>query len=126
LSEVGIITSARLLAPRNMISLRHRNGDAIDIPIRAVLRTNNADVITASLRNGDAAGPVQLLLVSRELAEGQLIRILPDYEVKPTEAFFAYPSIRFMRPVVRAFTDFAIPALRAVEGIVSGREQVPR
>lgn len=126
LSKAAIVVSARLLATRDMIQLRHRNGEAFNVPIRAVLRTNNADVITASLCNGDAAGPVQQLLVNRELAEERLVRILPDYEVKPTEAFFAYPSIRFMRPAVRAFTDFAIPALRAVDGIVSGRGDATR
>lgn len=41
------------------------------------------------------------------------------WKASQTEAFLAYPSVRFMRPVVRAFTDFAVPALRAVEGIVS-------
>lgn len=90
----------------------------MDVAVRAVLRTNNADVITSTLLKGHAAGPVQQLLVNRELSEGSLVRILPEYEVKPTEAFLAYPSVRFMRPVVRAFTDFAIPALRSVEGIM--------
>jgi DNA-binding transcriptional LysR family regulator len=79
-------------------------------------------VITSTLLNGHAAGPVQQLLVNHELSEGRLIRILPEYEVKPTEAFLAYPSVRFMRPVVRAFTDFVIPELRSVEGIVGRGE----
>jgi DNA-binding transcriptional LysR family regulator len=58
-----------------------------------------------------------VLLVSDELADGRLVRILPEYEVKPTEVYLTYPSVRFMRPVVRAFVDFVIPKLRAVEGI---------
>jgi len=122
LSEVGIITSAALLASRDVLPLRHSSGKLIDVPVRAVLRTNNANVIAATLIEGHAAGPVQQLLVNDELAQGRLVHILADYEVKPTEAFLAYPSVRFMRPVVRAFTDFAVPALRAVEGIVSSGE----
>ena len=122
LSEVGIITSATLLAPRDLLSLRHRNGELVDVPVRAVLRTNNASVIAATLIEGHAAGPVQQLLVNDELLRGRLVRILPDYEVRPTEAFFAYPSVRFMRPIVRAFTDFAVPALRSVEGIINANE----
>jgi DNA-binding transcriptional LysR family regulator len=122
LSEVGLVVSATVISPRDVISLRHRDGGAVDVPVRAVLRTNNADVITSTLLNGHAAGPVQQLLVNRELSEGSLVRILPEYEVKPTEAFLAYPSVRFMRPVVRAFTDFAIPALRSVDGIVGRAE----
>jgi DNA-binding transcriptional LysR family regulator len=89
-------------------------GEIFDVAVRPVLGTNNAEVITNSLLRGHAAGPVQQLLVSEELATGKIVRILPDYEVKSTEAFLAYPSIRFIRPVVRAFT---IPALCAVEVI---------
>ncbi|MCW2307469.1 LysR family transcriptional regulator [Rhodobium gokarnense] len=124
LSEVGIITNAALLASRDVLPLRHRDGGLVDVPVRAVLRTNNADVIAATLIKGHAAGPVQQLLVNDELAGGRLVRILPDYEVRPTEAFLAYPSVRFMRPVVRAFTDFAVPALRSVDGIVGTGERL--
>jgi DNA-binding transcriptional LysR family regulator len=119
LSEIRIITSSALLASRDVLPLRHSGGELVDVPVRAVLRTNNANVIAATLVEGHAAGPVQQLLVSDDLAQGRLVHILPGYEVKPTEAFLAYPSVRFMRPVVRAFTDFAVPALRSVEGILS-------
>ncbi|MGX5804483.1 LysR substrate-binding domain-containing protein [Bradyrhizobium sp. Arg314] len=117
LSDVAVITSAALLSPRDVLTLRRRDGEAVDITVRSILRTNNADVIASTLVQGHAAGPVQQLLVNEELAEGRLVRILSDYEVRPTEAFLVYPSVRFMRPVVRAFTDFAVPALRAVDGI---------
>jgi DNA-binding transcriptional LysR family regulator len=125
LSDVALITSESLLSRRDVLALRHRNGEPVDIPVRPMLCTNHAEVIAATLVAGHAAGPVQQLLVNDELADGRLLRILPDYEVKPTEAFLAYPSVRFMRPVVRAFTDFSVPALRSVEGIMSGREASP-
>ncbi len=116
LSKVPVIVTPTIVSPRDVMTL-YREGEAVEVEVRPVLRTNNAEVITHSLLVGHAAGPVQHLLVSDELAAGRLVRVLPDYEVKPTEAFFVYPSVRFMRPVVRAFTDFAIPALRAVEGL---------
>ncbi|WP_428030144.1 LysR family transcriptional regulator [Ancylobacter sp.] len=122
LSEVGLVTSARVISPRDVLVLRHRNGELANVPIRSVLRTNSAEVIASTLINGHAAGPVQQLLVNHELAQGRLVRILPDYDVRPTDVFLAYPSVRFMRPIVRAFTDFAVPALRSVEGITSGHE----
>lgn len=130
LSNIAVITSAALLSPRDVLALRRRDGKAVDVTVRSVLRTNNADVIASTLIQGHAAGPVQQLLVNDELAHGKLVRILPDYEVRPTEAFLVYPSVRFIRPVVRAFTDFVIPALRAVEGIaghetLAGEAQVP-
>ncbi|MES5097537.1 LysR family transcriptional regulator [Agrobacterium sp. BA1120] len=116
LTEIAIITSAAVASQRNFLSLHGKDG-VIDIPVLPTLRTNSADVISYTLLQGHAAGPVQQLLVNDELASGKLIRILPDYEVKATEAYFSYPSVRFMRPAVRAFTDFAVPLLRAIEGI---------
>jgi len=117
LSDLPVITSTALHAQRDVLSLRHRNGEATDISVRPVLRSNNADVIASTLIKGHAAGPVQQLLITEELAEQALVRILPDYEVRLTEVFLVYASLRFMRPALRAFTDFAIPALRTVDGI---------
>jgi DNA-binding transcriptional LysR family regulator len=102
-----------------------RGGRTMDVVVRPRLRINAADALAATLLEGHAAGPVQELLVSEHLHAGRLVRILPDYEVKPTEAFIAYPSVRFMRPAVRAFTDFAVPALRAVDGIWAGEDRTP-
>lgn len=62
-----------------------------------------ANVIAAAVIEGHAAGPVQQLLVNDELVQGRLVHILPDYEVKPTEALLTYLSVRLMRPVIRAF-----------------------
>lgn len=116
LSDVAIVTTTTILSPRDTLTLC-KAGGTIEVAVRPSLKTNNAQVLTNSLKAGRGAGPVQLILVAGELADGRLVRILPDYEVKPTDAFLAYPSTKFMRPVVRAFTDFVIPRLRDVEGI---------
>jgi DNA-binding transcriptional LysR family regulator len=122
LSAIDIVTTPAVVSPRDMLVL-HRGGETLEVQVRATLRTNAAEVIAQTLLGGHAAGPVQHLFVTEDLAAGRLVRILPDYEVRPSEAFLAYPSVRFMRPVVRAFTDFAVPALRAVEGIDEMRRE---
>ncbi|QJP14305.1 LysR family transcriptional regulator [Starkeya sp. ORNL1] len=122
LSAIDIVTTPAVVSPRDMLVL-HRGGETIEVQVRATLRTNAAEVIAQTLLGGHAAGPVQHLFVTEDLAAGRLVRILPDYEVRPSEAFLAYPSVRFMRPVVRAFTDFAVPALRAIEGIDEMRRE---
>jgi len=119
LAEVPIVTTPTVLSPRDTLALV-RGSETVEAPVRPVLRTNSAEVIVRTLVEGQAAGPVQRLLVGEELADGRLVRILPEYEIRPTEAFLAYPSVRFMRPVVRAFTDFAVAALRRVDGIDDG------
>ena len=96
-----------------------RDGETVEIPVNPTMRTNDAKVATRVLLAGQAAGAVQQNLVAEELADGRLVRILPDYEVKPTEAFLTYPSARLLRPAVRAFIDFVLPALRALPGVTA-------
>jgi DNA-binding transcriptional LysR family regulator len=116
LSEIDLVTTTAILSPRDTLTLC-KGDEKIELAVRPSLRTNNAEVIVSSLLAGRGAGPVQTILVLDELAKGELVRILPDYEVRPTEVYLTYSSSRFMRPVVRAFIDFLIPRLRAVEGI---------
>lgn len=116
LSQARIVTTHMVISSRDALTLQGQ-GETHEIAVRPILRTDNAQVIVDALLSGQVVGPIQQLLVSQEMAEGRLVRILPDYEIRPTEAFLAYPSVRFMRPVVRAFTDFMIPLLRSIEGI---------
>jgi DNA-binding transcriptional LysR family regulator len=88
-----------------------------EVAVSPVLRTNNAQVLIEALKAGRGIGPVQLPLVTRELRSGRLVRVLPQYEVKPSELYITYPTARFLRPAVREFVDFVAPALRSIEGI---------
>lgn len=56
-------------------------------------------------------------MIVRRIGAGQLVRVLPDCEVKTNDVFLSYPSARHMRPAVRAFIDHLVPRLKAVEGI---------
>ncbi|SDP68525.1 DNA-binding transcriptional regulator, LysR family [Phyllobacterium sp. YR620] len=118
IAECDMVATTTIFSPRDSLTLCHGD-DTIEINVRPVLKTNSAQVLTTSLLAGRGIGPAQVNLVSRELAEGLLVRVLPDYAVKPTEVFLTYPSTKFMRPVVRAFTDFIVPKLRSVEGITT-------
>lgn len=40
--------------------------------------------------------------------------------------YVAYPSAWFLRPMVRSFIDFAVPRLRAIEGVVAGAMEAER
>ncbi|MCJ2126165.1 LysR family transcriptional regulator [Methylobacterium sp. J-077] len=118
------LATSDLVATRAAVDVRsalilHRGRETVTVPVRPVLRTNSAEVLIATLLGGRVMGPVQHLLVADDLAAGRLVRVLPDYEVRSTEAYLVYLSVRHMRPAVRAFTDFAVPRIRAVEGIHS-------
>ena len=116
LAELDFVTAVGAHTPRDVLVLHH-DGGTLEVPIRPILRTNNAQVLITALCEGQGVGPVQHPLVAAELASGRLVHVLQPYSIRSTEAFLAYPSVRYMRPVVRAFTDFLVPRFRAIEGI---------
>jgi DNA-binding transcriptional LysR family regulator len=116
LAARDLVATNAAIDARNLLTL-YRGRETVTVPVRPVLRTNNAEVLVTALRAGRVMGPVQHLLIADDLAAGRLVQVLPDYAVRSTEAYLVYPSVRHMRPAVRAFTDFAVPRIRAVEGI---------
>ena len=124
LSDLAVITTFRTLSPRNTISVFGRDGAVEVIPVTPVLKTNNAHVMISALLRGRGIGLVQQNLVTDLLRQGDLVRVLPGHTLESAEAFLAYPSTKFMRPVVRAFTDFLLPRLRSIEGISSDRKSL--
>lgn len=117
LASHSVLVTDAVLSRQGAIILVGR-GQSATIQIDPVLKTNNARVLIAALLGGQGLGPVQLPLVSDELASGRLVRVLPQYEVRPSELYIVYPTARFLRPVVRSFIDHAGPALKKIEGIV--------
>jgi DNA-binding transcriptional LysR family regulator len=95
-----------------------RNGETMEIPVCPALTTNNARVLIDALLSGRGIGTAQVQLVAEDLASGRLVRVLAGHEIRPTELYVTYSTARFLRPTVRAFVDFVIPALRRIDGIV--------
>lgn len=116
LAGVDMITTISALLAKDVLSLQ-KGSETINVAVRPVLRTNNAEVLVSALREGHGVGVVQQLLVADDLAAGRLLPVLTGYGIRATEAFLAYPSVKYMRPVIRAFTDFAVPRIRAIDGI---------
>lgn len=109
-----VVTNASLRG--GALPLR-KGEEKIDVAVRPRLTTNNAQVLIDALKAGRGVGSAQVLLVADELKRGVLIRVLPEFEIEPTELFLVYPSSKFLRSTVRAFVDFAVPALKQIDGI---------
>jgi DNA-binding transcriptional LysR family regulator len=116
LPDHTIIVTDAVLSRKGTLTLC-RGDTSTEIAVRPVLKTNNAQVLISALKAGRGLGPVQLPLVTEELRSGCLVRVLPQYEIKPSELYITYPTSRFLRPAVRVFIDFVTPALRRVDGI---------
>lgn len=112
-----VVASLTALAGRDRLTLIDPQGEMMEIAVRPLLRTNLAQAVLESLKAGHGPGSTQFLMVADALATGELVRILPDYEVKPSEIYLSLPATRPQRPAVRAFVDFIVPRLKAVDGI---------
>jgi DNA-binding transcriptional LysR family regulator len=116
LTDHALVVTDAVLSRRGTLTLLS-GPRTIEVPVQPVLKTNNARVLIAALLAGRGLGPVQLPLVTEELRARRLVQVLPQHEIRASELYVAYPTSRFLRPAVRAFIDFVVPALRAVEGI---------
>ena len=93
-------------------------GGEIRVKVSGNFRANNGEAIRQAVFDnlGIAVSPDWLIL--RELEEGRLVSILPEYAPPPAEINAVYPSARHVSAKVRAFTEFVraefqkIPALR--------------
>ena len=111
-----LIATDTVLTQRGSLILC-RGETVVECRVQPVLTTNNARVLIETLLAGHGIGTTQLHLVSDALMDGRLVRVLPEYEIRPTELMMVYPSAKFLRPAVRAFADFAAASLRPIEGL---------
>ncbi|MCD1633404.1 LysR family transcriptional regulator [Martelella mediterranea] len=117
LCDVALVATKNVLEKRNELQLVGDASETVNVNVTPLLTTNSAQVLLKSLLSGRGIGTIQTNQIIDEIRDGRLVRVLPNYALKPIAASFTYPSTKFMRPVVRAFTDFAITRLRGIPGI---------
>lgn len=86
--------------------LQHRDGQQLLLHFQPRFVTTDMLALKTAALAG--AGIVQLpqLMLLAELASGQLVRLLPDWEPKREVIHLVYPSRRCLLPAVRALIDY--------------------
>jgi DNA-binding transcriptional LysR family regulator len=88
----------------------------IDVSVNGNLRTSSSPVLVSSALAGLGLAVLQEYTVQAPLAEGKLQRVLPEYEVSPTEVdtgiYAVYPHARGVSRKTRAFIDFLVDLFR--------------
>ncbi|MAG81973.1 MAG: LysR family transcriptional regulator [Limnobacter sp.] len=86
--------------------LTHASGERIVIPHSPRLVTTDMVALRASAMAG--VGVVQLpnLMVPKQVASGELVKLLPDWSPRREIIHVVFPSRRGMLPAVRALIDF--------------------
>ncbi len=73
------------------------------------LTTNSSEVVREAVLSGLGIALRSTWDIGRELAAGQLVRVLPDWEGPRTTGLYAvYPSRQYLPAKVRVFIDFLV------------------
>lgn len=93
-----------------------RDSEQIDVGVSGSLRTSSSPVLVTSALMGLGIAVLQEYTVQSLLAEGSLQRLLPEYEVSPTEVdtaiYAVFPHARGLSRKTRAFVDFLTDLFR--------------
>ncbi len=83
-----------------------RDGEAMEVAVEGPLTVNDDRLILEAALAGVGLAFVFEALAERELARGELVRVLADWCPAFPGFFLYYPSRRQLRPALRAFIDF--------------------
>jgi DNA-binding transcriptional LysR family regulator len=84
------------------------HGPRGDVPVRVsgMLSTNNGYVLNSAAEQGLGIALGATLSLAPALLAGRLVRVLPDYELKRTQIFAAYPATTQVPMAVSAVINF--------------------
>ena len=76
------------------------------LPIKGNFEANSADAIYYAVLAGVGIARLSTYLVNDALAQGRLVRVLPDYADETSDILAIYSNKRNLSPNVRAFIDY--------------------
>ncbi len=84
-----------------------RTGESVTIVASGPLRANNGDMIAAAATAGLGIALQPSFISSERLRRGELVRVLPDWQIEADAAVYAvYPASRALPAKTRALIDF--------------------
>ena len=92
-------------------------GDTVSAPIAGPVDADDGDVLTQWALGGLGIVLKPLYEVAAYLADGRLVRVMPEARPQPVTLGALYPTRRLLPPRTRAFIDLAVEELR---GYVAG------
>jgi DNA-binding transcriptional LysR family regulator len=94
-----------------------RNGKTVSVRVDGRFILNGAEGATAAAVAGLGIVSSGALGMLEELQSGQLVRVLPDWEMGSADVHVVLPAGRAAKPSARAFADFIGAELRELETV---------
>lgn len=95
--------------------------DGGELRVVPALACNGLEVSAALVLAGKGLAVLPELAVGELLADGRLVRVLPEAVGAEVSFSLVYPERRLLEPQVRAFLDFAVPWFAERPGRLRGR-----
>ena len=103
-----------LYSPREQWRLVNAQGDAVNVPVNYVVQTNSLAYVHRVVRAGLGIGPQIQYNVRAEISDGDLIQVLPEWNLGSFELNIVYPSRERLPRRTRAVIDFFIDERDAI------------
>ena len=103
-----------------------RGGEAINVPVQPIVRTDAAETLRAAARAGVGLAAMPSWMIAEELLRGELIEVLADWPTTEYGIYAVYPSNRLMAKKVKLFTDLVGRRIRELGLGVPGRPSAQR
>lgn len=89
------------------------SGATATLKLKPVMLTDHTLMVRELVKAGGGIGYQPLLLVRKDLEEGKLVRLLPDYTMINDQLNAAYVDRTFLSAKVRSFIDFIDEKIKA-------------
>lgn len=89
------------------------------VQFRSRLLSDNGDLLRQACITGAGIGNFYDFHVRADIEAGLLLRVLPDYEVRPRHIYAVIPHRQIVRPQTKCFIEF-------VRGLAIGPDEMPR
>lgn len=90
-----------------------RAGEALEVGLTPRMRVDGARVVLAACRAGVGVSRLPEFLCARDLADGALVRLWPEWRIAAASAWALYSSRSDKNPTLHAFLDLLRARLRA-------------
>ncbi|SEM53493.1 DNA-binding transcriptional regulator, LysR family [Variovorax sp. YR750] len=81
-------------------------GDTVSIPVRGSMRADSDDVLVTAALAGEGVVVMPTFMVGDDIAQGNLVPLLLDWQYRPLTLMAVYPTRRYLSAKVRTFVEF--------------------
>jgi DNA-binding transcriptional LysR family regulator len=101
-------------------------GEPVDVVVHGRIGCDDFSFVRAAVLAGAGIGLFGLVLGQKDVEEGRLVRVLPQYAMRGTSLHIVYPSARHVPSRVTAFRDFVVAAFAKCPSSVAAPATAPQ